>query len=694
MYIIGVLSFFEQTIDEVPEIEQGLNHLGYAVHLEQMAFNLKSPKIGDYYYEKEAVILWLCRCFGDTARCRKAVEGFVEADVDAIVAMTRPAVDITLQATEDTGIPVIFTHVTREAETEIEFQRLHASGKVTGIWDIWLEMAEERLTLVTEVVPPPTTVHAIYNPRLVEVAVEADILRDAARKLGLELILHPAGNIAEVKETVSGLQARPEHAIFRLADPTTASAASLMGAVAHEHYIPYIGLTQDELERCGSLFTLDTHGVGKQAAEMIDRLLKGELPSAIPFCEPSRKTLAVNLQKAQDLGLIVSPAVLSQAETILPAEERVRFGTRFLLVLVASLLALSLFIFLAGVLDFPYLVGLTFGANLLLMLWMWIFLNRRIVTPIHKLAIAAEKIGSGELNTPIGEWKVENEVDALAHALRRMKSNLKASYVELEELNQDLQQQVVELTSAYSSLQTMQQELELASRRIIEAEDSQRFALTTYIHDEVIRPLDDLMQISEELGHPDLIRLSNELEQRIRQVRFDLSTPILQDIGLELRRLVQETLPSIYPDGRSIQINLDLSALDQRPPLKPACTFLLYRFVRGAVSNVYRHSRASQVQISADIHEEMLSLCVSDNGHGFDPAQVERFVRAGHYFFHDIQIRVQQLDGGFSVQSHLGKGTVLTVSLPLMQKTKTTRKALTHRKSGKGQKSYLSSTIS
>jgi putative ABC transport system substrate-binding protein len=694
MYIIGVLSFIEQTIEEVPEIEQGLNHLGYAVHLEQMAFNLKSPKIGDYYYEKDAVILWLCRCFGDISRCRKAMEGFVAADVDAIVAMTRPAVDIALQAAGDTEIPVIFTHVTREPGTEVEFQRLHDCGKVTGIWDIWLEMAEERLALITEVVPPPTTVHAVYNPRLVEVAAEAEILREAAINLGLHLILHQAENTGEVKEAVSSLQARPDHAIFRLADPTTAPAASLMGAVAHEHYIPYIGLTQDELERCGSLFTLDTQGSGRQAAEMIDRLLKGEPPSAISFCEPPHKTLAVNLQKAQDLGLIVSPALLSQADTMLPAEERVHFGARFLLILVVSLLALSLFILLADVLDFPYLVGLTFGANFLLTLWMWFFLNRRIVRPIHKLAIAAEKIGSGELNTPIGEWNVENEVDALAHALRRMKSNLKASYAELEELNQYLQQQVAELTIAYRNLQAMQQELELASRRIIEAEDSQRFALTTYIHDEVIRPLDDLMQISEALGHPDLIRLSNELEQRIRQVRFDLSTPILQDIGLELRRLVQETLPSIYPNGRSIQIDLDLSTLDQRPPLEPSCIFLLYRFVRGAVSNVYSHSQASRVQVSAAIHEETLSLCVSDNGLGFDPAQMEHFVRSGHYFFHDIHIRAQQLNGSFFVQSHPGRGANLTVALPLMQKTKAARKALTPRKSGKAQKSYQSSTIS
>ena len=60
MYIVGVLSFIEQTINEVPEIEQALNQLGYAVHLEQMGINTHyHPKSGITIMNKD---LSFCGC--------------------------------------------------------------------------------------------------------------------------------------------------------------------------------------------------------------------------------------------------------------------------------------------------------------------------------------------------------------------------------------------------------------------------------------------------------------------------------------------------------------------------------------------------------------------------------------------------------------------------------------------------------
>src|SRR5512135_3064842 len=109
MYIIGILSFQEDTIQEIPIIERGLNQLGYAVHLEQMGTHTQSPDPGDYYYEKESVVLWLCRCFGDAERCQQAAEAFVSARVDAIVAMTDRALQAALQAAQGTSVPIVFS---------------------------------------------------------------------------------------------------------------------------------------------------------------------------------------------------------------------------------------------------------------------------------------------------------------------------------------------------------------------------------------------------------------------------------------------------------------------------------------------------------------------------------------------------------------------------------------------------------
>ena len=669
MYIVGIIAFSEQSIAEVQEIEQGLNKLGYAVHLEQMGFYMKPPQLGDYYYEKESVVIWLCRCLGDVRRCQDAAARFVEAGVDAVVAMSRPAFDVALQML-DAETPIVFTNITRQPATVRDLESLQHERKFTGIWDTWLELARERLSLITELVPTPTTVHAVYNPDLPAVLAEVDILSKAAPEFNLKLILHEARNSGECREQLDHLQTRHDHALFRVADPTTDNLASYMGAIATEQDIPYVGLKSDELERCGALCALETHGAGTLAAGVLDLILRGVNPSGIAFQAPTRRILALNMQAARDLGLIVSPRMLERAEITIPAHPGGQLELQFLPPLVLSMTLLGLILLFASQADIPYFLLVGLGAILLMTFLAWRFVHQRVVRPIRNLAVAAEKIGSGELDTPIQDPLAGNELDVLTRALRRMRNNLKVSYLELEELNRELKQQLDELTEAYRIQKKTQSDLELASRIIVNAEDNQRFTLTTYIHDEVLRPLDELISIADRLKNPELIRLSEELDQRIRQVRFDLSTPVLQDIGLELRRLIQEILPALYPQARKVRMTMDLKVLDHLPGMESAHVFLLYRFVRGAVTNIYRHSHATKAEIRVSQAGSQICLRVSDNGKGFDADEVERFIASGHYFFHDIQVRTNQLGGKLSVASTPGAGTELEVSLPVPRRTR------------------------
>jgi nitrate/nitrite-specific signal transduction histidine kinase len=301
-----------------------------------------------------------------------------------------------------------------------------------------------------------------------------------------------------------------------------------------------------------------------------------------------------------------------------------------------------------------------------------IYLDRNIIRPLNTLSLAAEKIGAGELNTPIADVEVEDEVSAMAHALRRMKSNLSNSYAALEELTHSLEVRVDELTETNRALRQAQHELEIAGKRIIEAEDNAKFALTTYIHDEILRPLDELSALSLELDDSRIQQLAHDLESSMRRLRFDLSVPILQDLGVELRRLIQETLPMIYPNARQVQMELELSALDQIPQIEPASVFLLYRFVHGAVSNAYRHSKAEKVTVVAECIDDKLSLSVMDDGQGFNMNNLDTFIKSGHYFFYDIQIRARQLKGDFQVQTHPMTGTVMKVTVPIKRGVKST----------------------
>jgi putative methionine-R-sulfoxide reductase with GAF domain len=221
----------------------------------------------------------------------------------------------------------------------------------------------------------------------------------------------------------------------------------------------------------------------------------------------------------------------------------------------------------------------------------------------------------------------------------------------------------------YEKLQRAQQELELASRRIMAMEDSARFALTTYIHDEVQKTIGRLSVQARQQGDPEITTLVQELEQKVGRMRFDLSTPILpHNMRLELRQLVEESLPQMYPAASRLRHTLRLSALDDIKASDPSVGVLVYRFVRGAVVNVYEHTDADHIRIEAKRQGDVLLLRVMDHGQGFDVTHINRFIRGGHYFFHDIQIRAAQLGGTFSVESERGKGTTLELKVPLVQR--------------------------
>lgn len=220
----------------------------------------------------------------------------------------------------------------------------------------------------------------------------------------------------------------------------------------------------------------------------------------------------------------------------------------------------------------------------------------------------------------------------------------------------------------HDRLQQAQAELKLASRRIIEMEDSARFALTTYLHDEVQRAIGRLHSTARQQGNSQIVALAQELEHKVGRMRFDLSMPILpRNMGLELRQLIEESLPQMYPEASKLRRTLNLSALDNIKGLNPSTGILMYRFVRGAVVNVYEHAQATHVCIEARCQEGGLVLQVRDDGQGFDVTLIDRLIREGHYFFYDIQSRAEQLGGTFEIESRPGQGTTLELCLPCVE---------------------------
>lgn len=148
--------------------------------------------------------------------------------------------------------------------------------------------------------------------------------------------------------------------------------------------------------------------------------------------------------------------------------------------------------------------------------------------------------------------------------------------------------------------------------------------------------------------------------QTVRSLSFQLSPPILHDLGLlaGLRWLAREL-------GGRYDLAIDVEDDGPLPPLVGDPTFLLFRCVRELLLNVVKHARADRASVHVRRREGFVELEVADGGVGFDPKHIAQARLASRSFgLFSVQERIEGLGGRFTIDSEPGGGTRVLLSVP------------------------------
>jgi two-component system sensor histidine kinase DevS len=95
--------------------------------------------------------------------------------------------------------------------------------------------------------------------------------------------------------------------------------------------------------------------------------------------------------------------------------------------------------------------------------------------------------------------------------------------------------------------------------------------------------------------------------------------------------------------------------------LAPSAADALFHIAQEALANVARHAHATRLKVTLAQVEDRVVLEVADNGHGFEPA---RNVSVGPHGLANMEERARSVNGDMKINSVLGKGTSLQVSIP------------------------------
>jgi signal transduction histidine kinase len=220
-----------------------------------------------------------------------------------------------------------------------------------------------------------------------------------------------------------------------------------------------------------------------------------------------------------------------------------------------------------------------------------------------------------------------------------------------------------------AQVQEDRQQLQDLSRRLVEAQESERRSIAQELHDEAGQSLTSLMvglsllereiECSERaLGRiTDLKQTAHEVMEGLHELAVNLRPASLDRVGL-IPTLRQQAESFGRQHGVDVQFAV-LGMEDERLP--PQVETALYRVVQEALTNVARHAQASHVGVVLERRDDRVLAIIEDDGIGFDPDEVVRRDRLGLF---GMRERAEMLGGNLTIESSPGIGTTVFVEVP------------------------------
>lgn len=265
------------------------------------------------YRENEDFVIGVRFTQGDLSILPAAARALVEMAPDMILAHDAAAVPLKHATAE---IPIVFVGVTDPLGSGLVQSFAHPGGNVTGVSDRELQLGQKRLEVFAQLVPGLKRVLFLYDPQHAYSSAGAKVYREAARRLGIELVERSIVSEEEAKTFLAGLRKDDVDGILRPPSESLNIPGYILQAAAREG-IPTMFNGSFWVEQ-GALASYgpNEYASGRQAARLVDRILKGTSPAEIPVELNDRIEFAINLKVAKALGLEIPPEVLYGANKL------------------------------------------------------------------------------------------------------------------------------------------------------------------------------------------------------------------------------------------------------------------------------------------------------------------------------------------------------------------------------------------
>ena len=242
-----------------------------------------------------------------------------------------------------------------------------------------------------------------------------------------------------------------------------------------------------------------------------------------------------------------------------------------------------------------------------------------------------------------------------------------------ESLESQVQERTRELEMRTHDVVEQAEQLRDLSVRLMTTQDEERRRIAREMHDsagQIIAALSmNLVQISRRFGHVDpkldelgsqALSMVNELEQEIRATSYLLHPPMLDELGL--RAALAWYIKGLQ-QRLGIDVRLSMTEFDRLPK---EMELTIFRVIQECLTNIHRHSGSKSADISLACDRANVVIEVRDFGRGISERKLAKIRNHGvGVGLRGMVERVRPFAGDVRIDSQEGKGTTVTITVPM-----------------------------
>ena len=255
---------------------------------------------------------------GQSERYAELVRNVVNTHPDVIVTLgARLSLDFKMATATIPIVTIMFDPVAQGLVTSIA----RPGGNITGVTIAGgFEIIGKRLGLLVEAVPKLSSVGYLASRPYWE-DIRGAAAREAAKRAGISLkaaLLDSAFNEAEYQRVFTSMEQDRADALMVSEEVEQITNRATIVELAAKDRIPTMYANREFVEVGGLMaYGSDLADIYRRVANLIDKILRGANPGDIPFYQPTKFELVINLKTAKALGLEMPAMLLGRADEVI-----------------------------------------------------------------------------------------------------------------------------------------------------------------------------------------------------------------------------------------------------------------------------------------------------------------------------------------------------------------------------------------